>query len=152
MRVWNDYLTREDLESEPGVIDQKKIQALSLNTYLLYIGDLIELGGNDVVSVASDQVEEFMTNDFMWYTHAMEGRYPDPEEITAHLRKPENVEARKYWTYICVHATKENWPEFVEWFRKEWDIPEEIEIKNEEKIHQMMEKNVRERTWTFREL
>ncbi len=152
MRIWDDVLTREDLESEPGVIDQKKIQALTLNTYLMYIEDFIELGGNDSVDVASEQVEEFMTDNFMSYTHAMEGRYPEPEEIKAHLKKPENVEARKYWTYICVHATKENWPEFVKWLRKEWDIPEEIEIKNEERIRRRDDKAARERTWTFKEL
>ena len=31
--------------------------------------------------VASDQVEEFMTDDFMTVTHVLEGRYPEPKEI-----------------------------------------------------------------------
>ena len=40
--------------------------------------------------VASDQVEEFMTDDFMTVTHVLEGRYPEPKEIED-CTKLENV-------------------------------------------------------------
>ncbi len=152
MQYWDDFVTREDLESEPGVVDMDKVRALSLNTYLRYVEDFIELGGNDIPSVATEQVENFMVDDFMSYTHAMEGRYPDPEEIHAHLRKPENVAARQYWIWICLHATKENWPAFVKLIREDWEIPEHVEVKNEEERIRKMEKLLRERTWTSREI
>ena len=152
MRTWDDFVTREDLETEAGTVDREKVRALSLNTYLQYIGDFLELGGNNLPNVAAEQVEDFMTNDFMSVTHALEGRWPEPEEIREHLRKPENAEARKYWTYICVHATKENWPDFVKQLREKWNIPEEIEIRNEPQRKQQAEQAAKERTWTVREL
>ncbi len=145
MEFWNDFITRENLEDESGMVDPEKVRVLSLNTYLRYIEDLIELGGNEDPHVASEQVEEFMVDDFMNYTHAMEGRYPEPEEITAHLREPENIRARQNWTYICVHANKENWPDFVKRIREEWNVPESIPLKNEDRIIAMMEKCVRNR-------
>ena len=43
MKYWNDYLTREDMESKPGVIDCEKIRILSLNLYLKYIEGCVEL-------------------------------------------------------------------------------------------------------------
>ena len=117
LRIWDDNVTRNDLESSPGIIDPEIVRTLSLNTYIQYIKDFIGFGGNQILSVASDQVENFMTDVFMCYTHAVEGRYPEPEEIVNHLRKPENVAARQYLTYICVHANLENWPEFETFLR-----------------------------------
>ena len=147
MKYWNDFITREDLETEPGVVDMEKVRILSLNTYLLYIGDFIDLGGNEYPDIAWEQVENFMVHDFLWHTHALEGRSPEPHEITEYLRRPENVETRQYLTYICVHANKENWPAFVKRIREEWNIPEEITVRNEGRINQMMEKAAKEWTW-----
>ena len=152
MKYWNDFLTKEGLESEPGIVDQEKVRAISLNTYLQYIEDFIELGGNEYPDIASEQVEEFMTDVFTSYIHTMEGRYPEPEEISEHLRKPENIKARQYWTYICANANKDNWPAFVKKIREEWNVPEEVKIKNEEQIKQLMEKAAKERTWKSLEL
>ena len=150
MKTWNDFVTKEDLETESGVIDQDKVWALSLNTYLQYVEDFIEMDGHELPDIASEQVEDFMVEVFMSYTHAMEGRYPEPEEIREHLRKPENVEARRYWTYICVHANRENWAEFVKLIREEWSVPEEVAVKNEERIKALVEKNIKERTWKYK--
>ena len=152
MKYWNDFITMEDLVTESGEIDQDKVRALRLNTYFRYIEDFIELGGNQFPDVTSEMVEEFMTEDYVSYIHATEGRYPEPEETAEYLRQPENYEARKYWTYICVHADKENWPEFMKKIRDEWNVPEEITLKNEEQIVQMMEKTAKERTKKIREL
>ena len=33
VNFWNGYITRKDLETEPGIVDQEKIQALSVNLY-----------------------------------------------------------------------------------------------------------------------
>ena len=152
MKIWNDFITKEDLESEPGVVDQDKIRALSVNTYLQFVEDFIELGGNEYPNIASEQVEDFMMHDFMSCFHVMEGRYPEPDEIVEHLRKPENVKARQYWTYICVHANKDNWPEFVKLIREELNVPENVELKNEERINKEIEENSRERKWKYKRI
>ena len=104
MKDWNGYIRREDLENESGEVDMDKVRALSLNTYLRYIGDLIEMSGHEYPDVASDQVEEFMTEDFMTVTHVLEGRYPEPKEIEdcTNLKTvlmwgdPENIEKNTF--------------------------------------------------------
>ena len=88
----------------------------------------------------------------MCYTHAMEGCYPELEEIIAHIKMPENVEALNHWTYICFQATKENWPDFVRKLWKERNVPEEIPVKNEESIKALIAKMKNERTWTIKRL
>lgn len=152
MKFWNDLITREDLEIEPGVIDQEKIRILSVNLYLAYIGGCVELGGYEFPDIASEKMEDVMTEEFICYTHAMEGRTPTLDEIMDHLNKSENVETRKNWTYICVHANKENWPDIEKRIREEGNIPEEITLKNEEQINAMLEKRAKERTWDIIEL
>ena len=152
MKYWNEYLTREDLESEPGVIDCEKIRILSLNLYLKYIEGCVELGAYDFYDAASEMMEDVMTEEFMCYTRVMEGRRPGPGEIAEHLRKPENIEIRRFWTSVCMHAEKENWPEFVKLLRKELNIPEDIFVKNEEQIRQQMKKTAMERNWIIKEL
>ena len=120
--------------------------------YLKYIEGCVELGGYDFYDAASEMMEEVMTEEFMCFIHVIEGRRPEPDEIAEHLRKPENVEIRKFWTSVCMHANKENWPDFVEQLRKELNIPEDVFVKNEDKIRQQMEKTARKRTWIIKEL
>lgn len=152
MKYWNDYLTREDLESKPGVIDCEKVRILSLNMYLKHIEGCVEMGGYDFYDAASEMMEDVMTEEFMCYTHVMEGRRPEPDEIAEHLKKPENVEIRQFWTSVCMNANRENWPDFMKQLRKELNIPEEVSVKNEEKIRQQMEKTAKNRSWIIREL
>ena len=139
MKYWNEFITREDLENEAGEIDENIVRALSINTGIRYLGEFIELGGNDLPYTASDHVEELMTKDIMYYVHATENRIPSSEEIRAYMKKPENVEIQKYWTFVSVNATKENWPEFVKKIREKWNIPEEVTLKNEKLINQKLE-------------
>lgn len=152
MDYLNDYIMREDLESEPGIIDQEKVQALRINLYLAYIDGCVELGGYEFPDLAAERIEDIMLDEFCTYTHILEGRYPEIEEIQEHLRRPENVEVRNNWTHILTHANKDNWPDTVKRFREELHIPEDIPIKNEERIRTQMEKTARERTWTIIEL
>lgn len=151
MDCWNDYLTREDLESEPGVIDSEKIRLLTLNLYLKYIDGCVELGGYEFPDTAAQKMEDVMTEEFMCRVHAMEGHFPKWDEIEEYLRKPENIEIRQYWTHICMHANKENWPELEKRIRKEWNIPEDVPVKNEEKIKQQMKETAKKRTWIIKE-
>ena len=111
--IWNDYLRREDLEIEPGVIDQDAARELTMNTYLDYIREFIDLGGNEFPDISWDQIENVMVDVFICYTHIFEDRYPEPEEIMEYMRRPETVETRQYLTYRCVHANKEKWPDIV---------------------------------------
>lgn len=152
MKYWNDLITKEDLETVPGVIDQEKVRVLSMNLYLAYIEGCIELGGYEFPDIASEKMEDIMIEEFSCFIHATEGRFPTLDEITEHLKKPENIEVRKNWTYICVHANKENWTDIVKRIREEGNIPEEITLKNEEQINSLLEKRVKERTWDIIEL
>lgn len=152
MEYLNDYITRENLESEPGVIDQEKVRALRINLYLAYIDGCVELGGYEFPNIAAEMIEDVMLEEFCSYTHMLEGRYPELEEIKDHLRRPENVEVRKNWTEILTHANKDNWPETVRRFREELHVPEDVPIKNEERVRALMEKAANERTWTIKEL
>ena len=152
MNCLNDYITREDLESEPGVVDQEKLRALRINLYLAYIEGCVEIGGYDLPDLAAEQIEGVMFEEYFAYTHIMEGRYPELEEIREHLNMPENVEVRENWTRILTQANKDNWPETVKRFREELHVPEDVPIKNEEEIRAQMEKTAKERTWTIKEL
>ena len=152
MEYLNGFIMREDLESEPGVIDQEKVRALRINLYLAYIDGCVELGGYEFPDLAAERIEDVMLEEFCAYTHVMEGRYPEFEEIQEHLTRPENIEVRENWTRILTHANKDNWPDTVRRFREELHVPEEVPIKNEERIRAQMEKTAKERTWTFKEL
>lgn len=152
MKSLNSYIRREDLESEPGVIDWEKVRALTVNSYLEYIEDCVEMGGYQIPMIARDQMEDVMFLTVCDTISATEGRKPDLDEIDEYMKSPENVEALRNWTYICSHATKENWPETVRRFREELNVPEDIPLKNEERIRAEMEKAIRERTWTYKEL
>ncbi len=81
MEYLNDYIKREDLENELGVVDQEKLQALRINLYLAHIKGCIELGGYEFPDLATEEIEEVMLEEFCYYTHVMEGRYPELEEI-----------------------------------------------------------------------
>lgn len=152
MEYLNGYITREDLESEPGVIDQEKVRALRINLYLAYIEGCVGLGGYEFPDIAAEKIEDVMLEEFCSYTHMLEGRYPELEEIQEHLRMPENIEVRKNWTEILIYANKDNWPETVKRFREELHVPENIPIKNEERVRALMEKAAKERTWTIKEI
>ena len=93
-----------------------------------------------------------MLEEYCCITHAMEGRDPEFEEIQEYLKRAENIEIRKNWTYICSHANKDNWPDIVKRFREELNIPEDVSLKNEERIRAQIEKATRERAWIIREL
>lgn len=152
MEYLNDYITREDLETEPGVVDQEKLRALRINLYLAYIEGCVELGGYELPDLAAEKIEDIMFEEFSSCIHVLEGRHPEYEEIREHLNKPENIEVRKNWTRILTHANKNNWPETVKRFREELHIPQDIPIKNEEQIRAQMKKTANERTWTKMEL
>lgn len=152
MDMWTDFTKKEDLETESGAIDQDKIRLLSMNTYLKHIEDLIGMGANDDPEIAYDHLEDVMTDIFMCTTHAMEDRYPEPEEISEYLKKPENIEALQYWTYISVNADEYNWPALVKSIREELNIPEGVPLKNENRINSEIEKTIKERKWIIREL
>ena len=110
------------------------------------------MGGNDDPEIAYDHLEDVMADIFMCTTHAMEDRHPEPAEISEYLKKPENIEALQYWTYICVNADEDNWPALVKSIREELNIPEDIPLKNEERINAEIEKTIKERKWIIREL
>ena len=110
-KIWDSFIKREELESAPGVIDTARVQALSLNTYLVHIRDMIEMGMTEYPEAVAEHIEDVMTDIFMDYTYTFEGRYPEPDEISDHLNLPENVDARKNLTAICLHANADNWPE-----------------------------------------
>ena len=110
-RIWDSFIKREELESAPGVIDQDRVRALTLNTYLVYIRDMIEMGISEFPDAVAEQIEEVMMEIFLCYTYTFEGRYPEPDEISEHLDQPENVEARKNLTELCINANSDNWPE-----------------------------------------
>lgn len=93
------------------------------------------MGGNEFPEVAYDHLEDVMADIFMTTTHVLEGRRPEPEEISEYLERPENVEALQYWTYLCVNANEDNWPELVKRIREEGCIPEDIPLKNEARIN-----------------
>ena len=124
-QIWDSYITREDLEIAPGRINENLVRTLTLNTYLVYIRDFIELGGNELPDISRDQTEEFMTEVFMCLTHALEGRYPEPEEIRVWLEMPENREAHEFLTRLCVQANSDNWPEIEQRLRETLGPPAE---------------------------
>ena len=59
---------------------------------------------------------------FIDSTHSFEGRSPEPEEISAFLKLPENVEARKQLTSLCVNADPDNWPETEKQLREAFSM------------------------------
>ena len=81
MEYLNDYITRENLESEPGVIDQEKVRALRINLYLAYIDGCVELGGYEFPNIAAEMIEDVMLEEFCSYTHMLEGRYQFPRQV-----------------------------------------------------------------------
>lgn len=109
--IWDEFIKREDLESSPGVIDQDCVRALTLNTYMVHMKDMIEMGMNLFPEAVSDHLEMVMMDIIMSQTYVLEGRRPDDEEISAWLKDPENVEARENLTELCIRATAETWPE-----------------------------------------
>ena len=152
MDMWNDFIRREDLKTETGTVDLDKIRLLSMNTYLKHIEALIGMGWNDDPEVVYDHLEDVMADIFMTTTHVLEGRSPEPKEISEYLDQPENVEVLQYWTYLCVNADEENWPELVKRIREEGRIPEDVPLKNEDRINAEIEKTIKERKWIVREL
>ena len=108
--IWNSYIRKEELEICPGTIDEDALRELTLNTYISYIEGMIEIGENEFPDVVAERFEDVMADIFISYIHIMEGRNAEPEEISAHLRIPENVEARQNLTYLCVNSNEENWP------------------------------------------
>ena len=149
LKIWDDFIRREELESSPGVIDEDLVRALTLNTYLAYIREMIETGENQYPELVAEQIETTMVSIFISYVHTFEGRYPEPDEISAYLKMPENVEARKNLTILCVHATMENWPGTEKQLRAmvpmagldkiDWDSEERRE--NAEKWRKRFEEN-----------
>ena len=116
--MWDTFIKREELESSPGVIDEDMIRALMLNTYLIHVREMIQDGSNRLPDFVSDHLEDVMTDIFLCYSHVVEGRDPDPDEISAHLELPENVEARKQWADICFNSDPDTWPETMERLRE----------------------------------
>ncbi len=110
-KIWDDFIKREELEISPGVIDQDLVRALSLNTYLVYIRDMVNDGLNQFPEAVTDQLETVMEMIYESYVYVLEGRRPEPEEISAYKKDPENAEALQNMTRLCVSATEENWPE-----------------------------------------
>ncbi len=114
LRIWDEFIKKEELESSPGVIDQDRVRALTLNTYLTHIRDMVMDGENQFPEFVSDHLETTMMCIFMDQTYVLEGRRPDDEEIRAYLNDPVNVEARENLRELCVKATPGNWPEIEE--------------------------------------
>ena len=111
MAIWDDFIKREELEVSPGVIDENLVQALTLNTYLAHIREMLRDGMTEFPEAVSDHIEEAMVSIFISYTHTFENRYPEVEEINAHLALPENAEMRKSLTALAVNSDPDNWPE-----------------------------------------
>ena len=110
-RIWDAFIKKEELESAPGVTDENLVRALTLSTYAAYIREMIDMEINICPEEVSEQIESVMADIYMTQTYAFEGRYPEPEEISAFLRLPDNAEARKNLTWLCVHSTRETWSE-----------------------------------------
>lgn len=145
--MWDSFIKREELESSPGVIDENMIRALTLNTYLLHIRELILDGSSKYPFWVVEHLEDVMMMIFMDYMQVVEGRHPELDEISDYLKKPENVEARKKWTLLCYKTDLENWPEVakqlrgmlpeVDLSRINWDTEERRQ--NAEKMRKLFE-------------
>ena len=110
-QIWDSFIKKEELEISPGIINHDAVRELDLNTYLVHIKDMIEMGMNQFPDAVSEHLEDVMADIYLCYIHTFEDRYPELDEIKTHLSIPENVEALQNLTYLCVHATEENWPE-----------------------------------------
>ena len=100
-RMWDDFIKREELECAPGVIDEGLVRALTLNTYMIHIRQLMDDGIAQFEDCVADQMENAMVDVLLCYTHVVEGRYPDVEEIDAYLKENwmeirEKIRSRKY--------------------------------------------------------
>lgn len=147
--IWDDFIKREELESAPGVIDQDRIRALTLNTYLTYIRDMVSDGTNVFPDYVAEQLKTVMELVFMDYIHVMEGRSAEPEEIHTYVNDPGNVESLRNMVAVCVNATKESWPKLENQFKElipaesleriHWDSKERQE--NAEKWRKRFESN-----------
>lgn len=58
--IWDDFVKKEELELEPGVIDGELVQALTLNTYLSYIDGIIDMGENLFPDDTADQLYSYI--------------------------------------------------------------------------------------------
>ena len=114
MMIWDEFIKKEELESSPGVIDQDLVRALTLNTYLTYIRDMVNEGMNEYPDFVSDQLEFVMMDIYLCSTYVLEGRHPDNDEISTYLDDPGNVEARNNLAAICVNSNPDSWPEVEE--------------------------------------
>ena len=129
LMIWDDFIKREELESAPGVIDQDRVRALTLNTYLTHIRDMVMDGENQFPEFVEDHLETTMLLIYSSQVWVLEGRQADDEEIRVYLRDPVNVEARKNLTELCVKATPESWPEI------EKQLKELAPVRDLEKIN-----------------
>ena len=118
MEIWNDNITREDLEIIPGVLNQELIMTLTLNTYLRHIEELIDMGISQEVGFVADHLEDVMYDIYLCKFHALEGRYPELEESRDHLRAPNSIFALHYFVNLCIQGTKEKWSEMVKNVRR----------------------------------
>ncbi len=152
MKMWNDFITREDLLTETGEVDQDKVKALSINLYLAYLEGCVELTGYEFPDLAWEKVDDIMLQDYCCRTRVLEGRKPDIEEISAYLDDPENIRVKQNWTYIFTHANADNLADIIRRIREEGNIPEDVPLKNEDRINAQLEKLEKERTWTVKRI
>lgn len=116
--MWDDFIKREELESSPGIIDENMIQALTLNTYLIHIREMVMDGTGQFPDYVYEHLEDVMMNIFLCYSHVVEGHRPELEEISAHLKRPENIEALRNLTTLCVNSNPDNWSNAIEQLRE----------------------------------
>ena len=148
-KIWDDFIRKEDLESSPGVIDTDRVRALTLNTYLTYIKEMVMDGENQFPEFVTDQLESVMLLIYSSQIQVLEGRRAEDEEIRAYLHDPVNVEARENLKELCVKATPETWPEVEEQLKEmapvadlekiNWDSEERR--KNQEKWDRRFKEN-----------
>ena len=121
MKIWDDNLTKEELEIMPGVIDQEKIRMISINTYLAHMRVFVDDDVNQYSQAVLEHMEDVMMMNYISYIHVVEGRKAEPDEIDAYLNDRDHIRLREYLTYLCWHASKENWPELEEYLREQTD-------------------------------
>ena len=109
MLTWYD-VTLQDLTLPEGGFDQDLIKKMNLVEYLDEVEDLIRLGINNDPGPALEQIENVFMKIFMESCRVVEDRYPEPEEITAYLQRPDIAEEKQNLLYLAMHVDEDSWP------------------------------------------
>lgn len=125
MKTWDD-VTKEEIFQEiaPGVsaTNDYLVNQLNWTEYLRHMRDMLFMGMIDDPMITREHLQDVVADIFMNMTNAIEGRFPEPDEISNYIRSPYAQETINKLTSLALNLTEENWPEFRDSICKEVEL------------------------------